>query len=399
MPKKKKQQSRKRASRKVTVRASRKRSQRSKKPARRAARSNKLGLWSNSLPAAMAYISNWREPQYVHRSSKGCRVRHLELVTTLTGNMLFGATQFLEYALNPGDAATFPWLSNVALDFEQYTFHGLSFIFVPSVGTSVAGNVVIAPAYDPQESPLTNNGAFSLTEGELLTYEDRAFGVPYAPLACHLNVKDMFPTGPRKYVQLQGYRSDLRTSSCGSLWALGYGATADNTTFGRLFVEYDVEFFVAARDFGANESLQPGNNVEWVGTVAGSLSTGVFANLMTSAQTPSRGGDPDGFTLLSTGDVTVLSPGWYWVRAQAHVNNSASALTNLKLEAYANQVYSLLTMSRPSGGVSDDVISAEWLLYTGGASQNVGVQIRATFASGTTTIVANESSLSIARAW
>jgi hypothetical protein len=78
---------------------------------------------------------------------------------TAAGASLFQQTN---YALNPGLSATFPFLSQIASNFELYDFQGLMFEYRPTsgenAGTSNAlGKVIMATQYDPDASNFINS--------------------------------------------------------------------------------------------------------------------------------------------------------------------------------------------------------------------------------------------------
>lgn len=67
------------------------------------------------------------------------------------------------YAINPGMALTFPWLSQVANNFTMYDFMGCIFEYRPTsgefgaIGSSALGKIVMATQYDPDANPFTSS--------------------------------------------------------------------------------------------------------------------------------------------------------------------------------------------------------------------------------------------------
>lgn len=86
-------------------------------------------------------------------------VQNVTATATAAGSTLFQQQQF---ALNPGLSTTFPFLSQLAQNFEMYDFHGLMFQYKPTSGESGAasnslGKVMLAVNYDPDAGPFLNS--------------------------------------------------------------------------------------------------------------------------------------------------------------------------------------------------------------------------------------------------
>jgi len=93
------------------------------------------------------------------RNSNGISVSHREYVgqIALPNTAAFDATH---YVINPGNAELFPWLSNLAVNFQEYKFRGLVFTFQSRTSEYAAdnamGTVMMATNYNVQEKPFTN---------------------------------------------------------------------------------------------------------------------------------------------------------------------------------------------------------------------------------------------------
>jgi hypothetical protein len=161
------------------------------------------------------------------------RIKNSELVGDLLGSVAFTATG---YRINPGLAATFPWLSVVANQWQQYRFHSLSFRFVTRTSTSHAGSVVIAPEYDP-------NQAAPETEAEATNRQDAVENVCWVSSECVLDPAAMFPYGPRKAVRSAMSAGGLSNYDAGTIYFCSTGEP-DATAIGKIWVDYDCELFV-----------------------------------------------------------------------------------------------------------------------------------------------------------
>lgn len=292
-----------------------------------------MGLSPVSAPATQAFVQGWREPKFQHRSSQGFRVEHIEYLTDVAGYTNFGESGSIsQFSINPGNSAIFPWLSGIANDFEQYTFHKLSAYYIPAgVSTATAGTVVLSPDYDPNDAVVGTDTSSTLSEAELLNFQDRQIGVPWAALSCPFNKGGMFPTGPRKYIDVGTYASDdARLIDAAQLLIAAYQASVDNTVFGKVFLHYDVECFIPARDISPVGDRA--GATQYYNTTAQALTSGVAAYMGASGTWVGRGNT--GIT-HSVGVFTV-PVGWWKVtcRIGAQANAGAANVTDMSLLLY-----------------------------------------------------------------
>lgn len=158
---------------------------------------------------------------------------HREFIQNVSGTANFTVAIFLP--LNPGLAGTFPWLSNIANNFEQYRVHKMRFCYLTRTGTNVPGSVMIAPDYDAAD-------AQPVSEQILSNYAELVEDAPWKDLCCNLKPAGMHALGPKKFVRnglIPG--QDLKTTDVGSIIVATVDGTAVN--WGKLWVEYDIEFF------------------------------------------------------------------------------------------------------------------------------------------------------------
>jgi len=83
-------------------------------------------------------------------AADGFIISHREFVTDIAGSVAFANKSFL---INPANASLFPWLSTVAVDFEQYEMLGMVVEYRPTSGaigaaTPNLGTVVFATDYN-----------------------------------------------------------------------------------------------------------------------------------------------------------------------------------------------------------------------------------------------------------
>lgn len=73
----------------------------------------------------------------MHKEGQSVTIRHREFIAQIRGSTGFAVQN--SFVLNPGLAATFPWLSTIAGSFQEYKFKGIVFHYIPSSGTAVSG--------------------------------------------------------------------------------------------------------------------------------------------------------------------------------------------------------------------------------------------------------------------
>jgi hypothetical protein len=200
----------------------------------------------------------------IAKESRKKRVRGRELIGNVVGSN--STTPVVStYYLNPGLSDSFPRLSQEADVWEQYKLHQCSVRYVPAVGSTTQGSIVLSPDYDPTDSPPT-------TEQELANTEGSKEGFPWSPFQIDLDPKAMNALGPRKFIRDGNVAGDRKNfDSCMlSVAAIDNGGTG---TMGKLWIEYDIEFFVpqlqattllptkaAAFNLSANQAFTSGDD-------------------------------------------------------------------------------------------------------------------------------------------
>lgn len=167
------------------------------------------------------------------------RVRHREYLGDISSTVAFTNNS---YPINPGNSTTFPWLCQIADQFEQYRFNGLIFEFVSlsadalnSTNTAL-GSVILATDYDAEDSVYTN-------QQQMLSAMFSNSGRP----SC--NVMHAVECAPDSLVTQWLYvRSssvsngpDARLYDLGNFQVATYGSQAA-AVIGQLWVTYDIVF-------------------------------------------------------------------------------------------------------------------------------------------------------------
>jgi hypothetical protein len=197
-------------------------------------------------------------------SDNGCvRVKHREYIQDLrTGTEV---AQPYNYAINPFNSALFPWLSNIAQNFEQYRIMGMVVEFVSNSGNAVSstnaalGSISIATQYNA-ELP-----SFS-SKRQLLNHYYAVSAAPSKNLMHAIECKDMYDPYKlywvRTAVDPPSSTKDSRLSDYGVINIINVGSQSAYLA-GELWVSYDILLCkprLAAQ--GADGSLGSGYIIE-----------------------------------------------------------------------------------------------------------------------------------------
>lgn len=200
-----------------------------------------------------------REPR-ISRGKNSCIIAQEEFIGNVTGAVAFTAFQF---AVNPGLAATFPWLAVQAQGWERYRFRRLSFHYTTATGSTTPGIVLLAPDYDASD-------AIPSSEQVAMSYRDRNFDVAWCKkFSVHCRESNLNGAMKEHFIRHTGLAAnqDIKMYDSLTLNVCSVGGTA--VAWGKLWVDYEVEFF--------NPQIRAGGS----GIVLGGSITG--ATTMTAA--------------------------------------------------------------------------------------------------------------------
>jgi len=169
----------------------------------------------------------------------GFRVRHREYIGDVSSSIAFASKV---YRINPGLATTFPWMSNIAQNFEEYKIHGMVVYLNTMAGASTSGTNSalglwgVVTAYDPNEPEFQNKqqaeayvGAQSSVPSQSLLH-----GIECAPNS-HIMEKMYVRSTPIDSTD------NLKFYDWGKFTVFTQGSQAVNT-IGELWISYDIEF-------------------------------------------------------------------------------------------------------------------------------------------------------------
>lgn len=181
-------------------------------------------------------------PQIMNESGGGGTViRFQEYLGDIRTAPVSGDFKITAFNLNAGDSYTFPWLSQIAANYEQYEFEGVIFQFrstsadaLNSTNTAL-GSVMLATQYDFVEPPFDS-------KGQMLNYE---FSTSCKPSE---NVMHMIECAPRMSTLNTMYtltgalppNADPRLYNLGRFHIATTGFQGTDVNIGELHVTYQV---------------------------------------------------------------------------------------------------------------------------------------------------------------
>lgn len=302
------------------------------------------------------------------------RIQNSELIASVSNTNSFTATK---YTINPGLSGTFPWLSIQAAQWQQYRFHKLCFRYVTRAPTSESGSLILSPEYNVSDtSPSTEQAASNTMDA----VEDAV----WKSITCTLDVRAMFPLGPRKQIRSGTIAGDYTTYDAGKLFVCTVGSSTNS--IGKLWVDYDVELFV------------PQTSSVTATAAASTSAYGRATSVSFTTATP-LAIDFDAATVdalgwgSDTAGVFTPTSGTYRVYFTGTVTNS-NANTNVTCSFFKNGVvsYPYCLCSNATAG-SNTLALNQVITFSG--TDTFAVSFTSTFGAGTSVLAANSASLVI----
>lgn len=199
------------------------------------------GLGDYTVSGARAVDIDCGPPQF--SPGRNVRVAHREYLGDITCAAP-GDFKTDTYTLNPGNVDTFPWLSNIAKNFEEYRFHGLVFEFkstsanaLNSTNTAL-GTVIMATQYDSVEETFSN-------KRDMENHEFASSTKPSQSVLHGVETKPKYTSISTNLYVLSGAQpadTDKRLYDLGKFTIATTGMQAQ-CVIGELWVTYDIEFY------------------------------------------------------------------------------------------------------------------------------------------------------------
>lgn len=328
---------------------------------------------NNLSQVQIAPVSIGQKQSFGSNSRKSWRFKNSELIATVSGSVSFAANA---YDVNPGIAATFPWLSVEAVQWEQYRFHRLRFRYVTRSSTATAGSVILSPDYASKDLAPT-------TETQAVNTADAVEDSVWKEIHCELDPNSMFPTGPRKFIRSAAIGGDINLYDALRFY-LCTVAESDTSAIGKLFVDYDVELFIPQNS--PADSSGPSTMSMYLRASSQSFTNNTPAAIQWDAATydPLRVGAP-------VSGVVTPPKGVYQVSWQASFldNTNESFQVNTYLYKNGSAVTGASTQSLAINSTGSGVNHSGQFIVTANGTDTFSVYANCQGSAGTLTCVAN----------
>lgn len=192
---------------------------------------------SNSMVSAMKASGSI---PLMHKNDQSVVVRHKEFIGEIKSSIGYTVQYSLE--LNPGVSDTFPWLSNIARNYQEYRFKGVIFHYIPTSGSAVAstnnalGSVMLQTSYRATDTPPDSKRELL---NEYWSTETAPFETTCHPIECNPSENPFNIQYVRQVAVPEG--DNLLMYDLGVTHIATSGQQVDNVVLGDLWVTYEVE--------------------------------------------------------------------------------------------------------------------------------------------------------------
>lgn len=289
---------------------------------------------------------------------------HREFLGDVISSSTAGAFKIDSYAINPGQAGTFPWLSGVVgAKYQQYRINGLTFEYrsmsadaLNSTNTAL-GSVIMSTDYDSADVVFT-------TKQQMENTENGVSCKPSVNMMHGIECQRSQTPVSELFVRAFGVPTslaDIRLYDLGRFSIASTGCQGTNVTLGELWVTYDIDCFKAIEQVPLY--LQPFSQYSLVGQAAAFPLGTSQPQLLTAAS--------NSIPLLITGNrirfpiSTVIGSIFH---VEWHVLGSSAALTPPVVTSGAGMFINTNTVWKSTASTTPNAFLTCDVQYQGGAT-------------------------------
>jgi hypothetical protein len=166
---------------------------------------------------------------------------HREYITDIVSSSTAGAFNILALPLNPGLASSFPWLSVLAQNYEEYDINGMIFEFKTMSGESVAstntslGSVILTTQYDSTRAGFSDKQEM---ENHMFSQSCKPSESVLHAVECNKGITPVKTLYVRSGAPPS--QSDLRWTDFGNFYIATVGLPGTSVNVGELWVSYKI---------------------------------------------------------------------------------------------------------------------------------------------------------------
>lgn len=236
--------------------------QKGKAGRKRRPRSSQVDKKLRSVPVAQGFVVRTNKPVFRTLPNGDAIVKHREYIGDVFGaNSAPSDFEVTGFPINPGQPATFPWLSRIAINYESYIFENLAFSYETMAKTSLEGTVMLTVDYDAQDPPPASKLAAAM-------YRNTERASPWENCKHVSDSKDLHKLSSnfvRPGIQPPG--TDIKTYDIGNFYVITQGMDVKNATCGELYVEYSVKLLTPVYENPAT-TIYAGGTAVGAGTMS-----------------------------------------------------------------------------------------------------------------------------------
>lgn len=157
-----------------------------------------------------------------------------------------GAFNAITYPVNPGNAGTFPWLSNIALQYEQYKPKGILFEFrstaTDTTTNASLGSIMMSSEYDAKDQNPDSKAQMLMSaySSETKMTNGLLHGIECDPEELQRNI---FYVRPIQSELVLSAEDQMDYEVCRTTIATQGGGLPAGQSVGSLWIHYEFEFF------------------------------------------------------------------------------------------------------------------------------------------------------------
>lgn len=211
-------------------------------------------------------------PQVATSRLKSTIITHREYITDVVSSTnantnLVSGTNLFAFPIQPANPTTFPWLSVIAQNFQEYRLLGMAFEFKSTCGSAVSstnnamGSVLMSTQYRAGSPPFINKSQMDNEQysTDIVPWTN---GIHYIECAPHLSPLTTLYTRANPILD-----DSLELFDVGTMYLATTGQQANNVVLGELWVTYQIELIKPKLGTG---SAAAGPSILW-GHVASTL--------------------------------------------------------------------------------------------------------------------------------